>query len=152
MLVSACKTRWDRCSAGPLASFPSFLHPSPIAECLSGSYASLLYTCAVDIERIEARVQGVGCCHRHHVGSLSLDFDRGIAAGMFNTSMSVIGASEIIMIPYLTLLIAIVRFGVLAVAAAALVAAAGLAAMKAYSELRRFIVLFRYTLSALSQP
>ena len=62
---------------------------------------------------------------------------------MFQTSMRMIEASEVVMVPYLTFLSAIVRFGVLLVAAAALLAAVGLASRTAYFALRRFIVLFR---------
>ena len=58
--------------------------------------------------------------------------------------MRLVGASEVIVIPYLTVLSAIVRFGALLLSASALLIAAALAARAAYLELRKFIVLFRY--------
>ncbi len=60
--------------------------------------------------------------------------------------MRLVGASEVIVIPYLTVLSAIVRFGAILLSAAALLVASALAARAAYLELRRFIVLFRCAL------
>lgn len=57
--------------------------------------------------------------------------------------MRLVGASEVIVIPYITVLSAIVRFGAVLLGAAALLAAAAVAARAAYLELRKFIVLFR---------
>ncbi|BDA50153.1 hypothetical protein COCOBI_15-2810 [Coccomyxa sp. Obi] len=79
----------------------------------------------------------------HHVGHPSLDFDREVATGVFRAGMRLVGAREVIVIPYLTVISAIVRFGALLLSAVALLAAAALAARAAYLELRKFIVLFR---------
>lgn len=72
-----------------------------------------------------------------------MDFDRSLAAGVFQRVMHLAGASEVVVVPYLTFLSAVLRFSFLLVVGIAVLTVAGRAAMAAALELRKFLVLFR---------